>query len=199
MDDGEVVEGVEDETESTAPAGVFDSSPLGTIDRILRLPPRVMLGINELNVVDDASCWLGSMTKSECIRIIEVVDGESKKLILDELINEKVNLDELTELWRSTLEGVSGRKWFVAENLTLSILGSWSKGIGGRMALAGIDPFTVSFSTWLDAAASITCDLVGQDNFKKLMIDVNREPVQGVDPDDMTMDADDFRNTMAAM
>lgn len=146
-----------------------------------------------------AAEWLRALCAPESARLPLLVDQASRSFLIDLLLADQVTAEAITDSWRNLVELATGRRWFEAEKLAGVIIGSWHGGVGGHMVLAGVDARTIPFALWLDAGLAVLQKLCDKDTMKQIMADLSYEPTPSGDPDDMTMDEEQFHQVMSAM
>jgi hypothetical protein len=67
------------------------------------------------------------------------------------LVDGAATQEDLEQIIYEVLEAVSGRRWWVALRLCLTVRAHW-EWVGGAMARSGLTPFDVPLGFWLDGA-----------------------------------------------
>jgi hypothetical protein len=109
-------------------------------------------------------------------------------LLTDETVPPDVLYDALLEV----ITQVSGRHWWIALRLIVTIRMSWNV-LGAEMFFRNVDPARMSLSGWLDAMLVITIRAMEP---KDVAMFVSRlevpPPGEDVAPEEMEMSADQF-------
>jgi hypothetical protein len=144
-----------------------------------------------------ASVWLRHLfTNPDPVSVILAIAGRSD--LSRTLLRGTVGVDQLREPCRLLVEAASGRHWWVVANLVSVARASWDV-IGGRLAMAGVDPSRIPLGAWLDAAWIIMLDAqADQAAVEKLRFEMGREPTTGRETeDDLAVSEEEFDRVVA--
>lgn len=99
---------------------------------------------------------------------------------VDRIFDQYMNLPDVERRWLNTarvaLERESGRTWWRAANLIDKVLEAWTV-VHGSLLLQGCDPSRMPLSAWLDAAYVDIMRRAGEDDVKRLELELNKTPV----------------------
>lgn len=115
------------------------------------------------------------------------------------LLRGEVDLSDLVEPCRLLVEAAAGRHWWVVVNLVAVATVSWDV-VGGRLALAGVDPSRIPLGAWLDAAWFIMLESQGgdRDAVDKLRFRMGQKPTTGQETeDDLAISEEEFDRAVA--
>lgn len=115
----------------------------------------------------NAETWLARMADAQwATEILSSMDAVSYDAMLEALLTEQLVRDDLRQVLNQAMGAAGGRPWWEVQRLTGGVLAQDGK-LMGRLALAGVQPATMSLAVYLAAAwAAITQGLTGADLMK---------------------------------
>jgi hypothetical protein len=110
------------------------------------------------------------------------------ELLTDEDVDPEVLYDALLDV----VEEVSGRYWWIALRLIVTIRVNWNV-LGAEMFFRNLDPARMSLSGWLDAMLVIAIKSMEPKDVAMFVSKLELPPPgEELDPEDMEMSADQF-------
>jgi hypothetical protein len=148
----------------------------------------------------DASEWLSLLMDQE-VHPDDIFPGllpdDESRLVEQALWDEKISVQDLQDLTFQIIASASGRPWWVALRLILSVKANWDS-LGGEFAFRSIDPTRLSLAGWLDAAQLIMLRAIGDNTKVNSFLMKLEKPPPGHEPvaPEQAIDANDFLSMM---
>lgn len=127
-----------------------------------------------------------------------VEDDTVDDVLLDAFLDDRISLDESSEIAMEVLEVASGYSWWFTIRLSLVFAASWSR-LGGMLINSGIDASKMSLGAWCSAALDLCVSNIEPKQATDLINELLKAP-EGVGPEvDPFDELEDTEAFMAAM
>lgn len=125
------------------------------------------------------------------------LDEEDHDMIMDALVDGDIDGTALDDLALELLEASAGLRWWFVVKLCSSVKAAWLS-LGGKLVLAGVDPWRLSLGSWCSAVLTVIGEHTQPKHYSQLLLDLSTAP-EGYGPSQEELLEMDEQAFMAAM